>query len=97
MLSSQDLSVLQQAAINKLQVTLNYTKETTGEVVVHTGGIYEIGVNKRGNPVIWLWDVTTNDNIRQFLISNINSFQVLDIPFFPPHPWPIKIDGQIVG
>ena len=97
MLSEQDMTALVQAATNKLQVTLTYTKKSTGEMVTHTGGIYEIGVNKAGAQVLWLWDIIANDNIRQFLIANINSIQVLDTPFFPPNPWPIKIGGQIIG
>lgn len=87
-----DLTPLIEACRNKLQVTLNYTKKTTGEMVVHTGGIYEIRDN-----LLWLWDTTSNDNIRKFLIENIDSFQVLDALFFPPNPWPIKINGEIVG
>lgn len=97
MLSQEDMTVLIQAATNKLQVTITYTKKSTGEVVTHTGGIYEIGVNKSGAPCCWIWDTSRNDSIRQFLLENINSLQVLETPFFPPNAWPIKINGQIIG
>uniref|UniRef100_A0A7C3SMS8 WYL domain-containing protein n=1 Tax=Dictyoglomus turgidum TaxID=513050 RepID=A0A7C3SMS8_9BACT len=97
MLTSQDLAALEKATANKLQVVINYTKKTTGEAVTHVCGIYEIGYNKAGEPCVWGWDVNSNDNIRQFLISNIDSIQILDVPFYPPHPWPIKINGQIIG
>lgn len=86
-----DLTPLIEAATNKLQIILDYTK-TNGEVVTHQGGIYEIRDN-----YLWLWDTNLNDNIRKFIISNINSYQILDIAFFPPQPWPIKINGDIVG
>lgn len=97
MLSQVDVDALVKAAQNKLQVTFTYLKKTTGETVIHSGGIYEIGVNKSGTPCIWMWDTSSNDNIRQLLNENIISIQVLDIPFFPPQPWPIKINGAIVG
>jgi len=92
-----DVGPLIEALKGKLQVALTYTKEKTQETVMHTGGIYELGVNKAGNAVLWMWDTTSNDHIRQFLINNIQSFQVLDTPFFPPHPWPFKVNGEIVG
>lgn len=91
-----DMQPLIDAAMAKKIVSLNYTK-TNGEVVDHRVGIYEIGENKSGNPTLWGWDVDKNDNIRQFLLSNINQFQVFEDAFFPPQPWPIKINGQIVG
>ena len=97
MLSQLDMDALVQATQNKLQVTFTYTKKSTGETVVHTGGVYEIGVNKAGASCVWMWDVTTNDQIRQLLIENIISIQVLSIPFIPSNPWPIKINGQIIG
>lgn len=97
MINQQDMEALVQAATNKLQVTFTYLKKSTGETVVHTGGIYEIGVNKSGAPCIWMWDTAANDNIRQLLQENIISIQVLETPFFPPNPWPIKINGQIIG
>jgi hypothetical protein len=81
----------------KLQVTLTYEKKTTGEVVTHTGGIYEIGSNKQGVPVLWLWDTTLNDNIRQFLLSNIIDAQVLDVPFQTNGLFPLKLNGQVIG
>jgi len=82
---------------NKKIVTLVYLKETTGETVTHTGGIYEIGPNKAGKESLWLWDTELNDHIRNFLIENIDSFQVLDTDFNPPYPWPLKLNGEIVG
>ncbi len=97
MLNQQDIDALINAAQNKLQITLTYTKKTTGEVVSHTGGIYEIGVDDKGQQILYLWDNTTNDHIRKFLVGNIISIQVLETPFFPPNPWPIKINGQIIG
>jgi hypothetical protein len=92
-----DLGPLYTACQNKLQVTISYTKETTGEFVSHTGGIYEIGANKKGNDVVWIWDTALGDHIRQFLISNINELEVLATPFIPPEPYPIKINGEIIG
>lgn len=92
-----DINPLVEATKAKKQVTLNYRKESNGEIVEHSGGIYEIGINKAGNSCLWLWDVNLNDHIRQFLLSNINSFQVLNVDFFPPQAWPIKINGEIVG
>lgn len=87
-----DIGPLEEACKNKLQVVLNYTKKTTGENVQHQGGIYEIN-----GDILWLWDTNLNDNIRKFLIENINSFEVLNISFFPPQQFPIKINGEIVG
>jgi hypothetical protein len=92
-----DVAPLYEACRAKLQVTISYMKETTGEFVTHTGGIYKIGENKKGNAAFWLWDVNLNDTIRQFLISNIDNLEVLSVPFIPPHPeWPIEIDGEII-
>lgn len=91
-----DINPLIEAARNKLQVTINYTKQN-GEFVSHTGGIYEIGNNSKGNDVVWLWDTMVNDHIRQFLVGNINSFSVLSAPFMPPQPYPIIIYGETVG
>jgi hypothetical protein len=92
-----DGTPLEQALMNKLQVTITYTKEKTGEVKIHTGGITKIGVNKAGKPALWLWDTSLQDNIRQMLLSNINSFQVLDTPFVVPNGWPLELNGQIIG
>lgn len=98
MLSEQDMQALVTATTNKLQVVINYTKKTTGEFVTHTCGIVEIGVNvKSGEPGIYAWDVNFNDNIRFFVMANINSIEVLNLPFFPQGGYPIKINGQIVG
>ena len=86
------------ACQNKLQVTITYTKKTTGEVKVYTGGIQEIGgVNKAGQPCLWFWDLSTNDHIRDFLLSNINSIQVLDTPYVNMSGFPIKINGVEIG
>lgn len=90
-----DIDPLIEALTNHLQVTLNYTKKN-GEVVTHTGGIYEIGTNKAGNAVIWLFDTQSNDHIRQFLISNIDSFQILDTPFSDTFGWGFKLNGDII-
>jgi len=88
-----DFGPLYEACRNKLQVTLDYTKGD-GTTVFHTGGIYEIdSVNGK----IWLWDVTLNDTIRQFYMNRVNNFQILDATFFPPQPYPIKIDGEIIA
>lgn len=88
---------LVEALIHKKIVTLEYTKATTGEIVSHTGGIYEIGTNKKGDNCLWLWDTNSNDTIRQFLLSNIESYQILDADFMPPNPWPLKLDGSEIG
>jgi len=88
-----DINPLIEAAKARKMVSLEYEKKTTGEFVNHRGGIYEIGTNKAGAPCLWLWDTDLNTGIRQFLLSNIMSFQVLDIAFDPPQPWPIKING----
>lgn len=88
-----DLTPLIEACRNKLQIALtSYTKKDGSVVMDHVGGIYEI----RGDE-LWIWDTNRNDTIRKFFISSINDFQVLDIPFSPPHAWPIKIEGEIVG
>ena len=91
-----DVAPLYEACRAKLQITITYVKETTGEYVTHTGGIYKIGQNKKGNAAVWIWDVNVNDTIRQFLISNIENLEVLTFPFIPPQPWPIEIDGEII-
>ena len=84
------------ALTSKLQVTLTYQKKTTGEVVTYTGGIYEIGANRAGNPCLWLWDTSMNDHIRDFLLSNIISYQVLQLPFLPDPAFPLKLNGEII-
>lgn len=91
-----DINPLIEATKGRKQVVLEYQKKSTGEIVTHTGGIYEIGSNKSGEPCLWLWDTALGDNIRQFLLSNIQSFQVLEADFFPPNSWPIKVNGEIV-
>ena len=98
MLTDQDMQALVTATTNKLQVVINYVKKTTGEYVTHTCGIQEIGAhNKSGEPGIWGWDTSLNDNIRFFAMANIQSIEVQNIPFFPVGGYPIKINGQIVG
>jgi hypothetical protein len=94
---SVPIEPLLDALRNKLQVTLTYTKKTTGETVTHTGGIYEINSADKSGPVLWLWDTTTNDNIRKFLLGNIVNVQVLATPFQTNGMWPLKIDGQEIG
>jgi len=86
-----DITPLIEATKNRKQVTFTYEKKTTGDTVTHTGGIYEI----RGDS-LWMWDINSNDSIRRLYLSNIFDFQVLDATFFPPQPWPIKIEGEIV-
>jgi hypothetical protein len=76
-------------------ITLQYTKEN-GEQVTHTGGITEIGINKKGNQVLWLWDNTLNDHIRQFLFNGIMSFQVLDQEYVDAFGWGFKLNGEII-
>ena len=88
-----DVAPLYEACRGKLQVTLDYTKKD-GTFVQHTGGIYEIDSPKG---LLWLFDTNLNDHIRKFFLGSINSFQILDTVFFPPQPYPIKIDGEIVG
>ena len=88
-----DVAPLFEACRGKLQVTLEYTKKD-GTYVQHTGGIYEIRSNEGK---LWLWDTTVNDHIRVFIMDSIQNFQILDAPFFPPQPFPIKIDEEIVG
>ena len=82
---------------NSFQVTLVYQKKTTGETVTHTGGIQEIGVNKAGNSCLWLWDTSLNDHIRDFLLSNIVSYQVLNLPYISTTGFPLKLNGEIIG
>jgi predicted DNA-binding transcriptional regulator YafY len=91
-----DMGPLVDALRNKLIVSLDYMKET-GEVVIHRVGIYEIGPNKKGNDSLWGWDVDLQDHIRNFLISNIQNFQVLTETFNPPQPYPLKLNGEIIG
>ncbi|MFA5397485.1 MAG: hypothetical protein WC346_15860 [Methanogenium sp.] len=93
-----DIQPLVVALTNKLQVTLVYQKKKTGEIVTHTGGIYEIGPHKKtGVYTLWLWDTSLNDHIRDFIVDNIQSFQVLEIPFVPNGLFPLKYNGEIVG
>jgi|GEM_PF-3131064 hypothetical protein len=93
-----DIQPLVVALQNKLQVTLTYQKKTTGEIVTHTGGIYEIGPHKKtGVSTLWLWDTALNDHIRDFIIDNIQSFQVLQTPFQPNGIWPLKLNGEVIG
>ncbi len=91
-----DLTPLVEALKAHKQITLTYTKGGTGEIVTHTGGIYEIGPNKKGNEVLWLWDTALNDHIRQFLIGNIQSFQVLDLDFTDMFGFGFKLNGEII-
>ena len=77
-------------------VDLTYTKKSDGSTVYHTGGIQEIGTNKAGNEVIWLWDTSTNDHIRQFLVDNIMGFIVTEMDYVPTNGWDIKLYGEIV-
>jgi hypothetical protein len=89
-----DAAPLYEACRGKLQVALTaYTKKDGSISSDHVGGIYEIDSAKG---LIWIWDTNRNDTIRKFFISNIDSFQVLDTVFFPPQPWPIQIDGEII-
>jgi hypothetical protein len=93
-----DISPLITALQNRLQVTLTYQKEKDGSIVTHTGGIYEIGPHKTtGRNTLWLFDTTLNDRIRNFIIDNIQSFQVLQIPFIPNGAWPLTLNGEIIG
>ena len=83
------------AAIRERKIVdLTYTKKSTGELVYHTGGIQEVGTNKAGNEVIWLWDTTSNDHIRQFLIDNIMSYTVTEMDYVVTNGWAIKIYGE---
>lgn len=93
-----ELQPLIDAAIAELQVSITYTKKSTGEVTIRTIGIYEIGPSEKhgGQEVIWGWDLEKNDTIRAFLFEYISSYQVLDVPFVRPQPWPIKVNGEIV-
>lgn len=97
MLDQVSMDAMYKACANKLQVTLTYLKKTTGETVIHTVGIQEIGTDKVGQPCIWGWDTSTNDHIRIFLLDYIQAIQVLDIPFIPQGGFPIKINGQEIG
>ncbi len=98
MLDQTSMEAMVTACQNKLQVTITYMKKTTGETKVYTGGIQEVGgVNKAGQPCIWFWDMSTQDHIRDFLLSNIVSIQVLDIPYPNTNGFPIKINGVEIG
>jgi len=98
MLDQTSLEALTTACQNKLQVTLTYVKKTTGETVVHTIGVQELGgVNKAGQPVVWGWDTSLNDHIRAFLVDFIQGVQVLDIPYINSTGFPIKINGVEIG
>jgi hypothetical protein len=92
MLDAVSTDAMIKALQNKLQVTINYTKKSTGEAVTHTGGIQEIDGN-----ILWLWDTSLNDHIRKFLLENITGIQVLDVPFFPTGGFPLKLNGEILG
>jgi hypothetical protein len=97
MLDQVSMDAMVKACQNKLQVVLTYLKKTTGETVVHTVGIQEIGVDKKGQPCVWGFDVSLQDHIRIFLIDYIEGIQVLDTPYFPQGGYPIKINGEIIG
>jgi len=88
-----DTTPLYNACRNKKIVEISYTKETTGETVTHTIGIYEIRTEEGK---MWGWDVNLNDHIRVFIINNINSMQLTDNDFIPPEPWDVKIDGEVI-
>jgi len=90
-----DTTPLVEALKAHKQITLTYAKEN-GEIVTHTGGITEIGPNKKGNEVLWLWDTTLNDHIRQFLFGGIQSFQVLDTEYVDMFGWGFKLNGQLL-
>ncbi len=93
-----DTTPLITALQNKLQVTLTYLKESSGEVVTHTGGIQEIGPHSTtGRATLWLWDTSLNDHIRNFVIDNIQAVQVLQLPYIPTQPWPFKLNGAVIG
>jgi len=90
-----DPAPLYEACRGKLQIALtSYTKKDGSISSDHVGGIYEID---SANGIIWIFDTVLNDHIRKFFIGSINSFQVLDTPFFPPQPYPIQIDGEIIA
>jgi hypothetical protein len=92
-----DTQPLITALQNHLQVNLTYLKETSGEIVNHVVGIYEIGPHKTtGKATLWGWDVNTNDRIRNFIIDNIQSIQVLEVPFIPNGAWPLKLNGEVI-
>jgi len=92
-MTTTDIEALVEAALNRLQVSLNYTKATTGEIVNHKGGIVEI---RSSEGILYLWDTTLNDHIRKFILANINSFQVLPEKFdyMSAGGYPIVINGQ---
>jgi hypothetical protein len=93
-----DTTPLTTALQNRLQVTLTYQKEKDGSVVVHTGGIQEIGPHpKTGRATLWLWDTSLQDHIRNFIIDNIQAVQVLNVPYQPNPAWPLKLNGEIIG
>jgi len=93
-----DLSPLVEGVRAKKLVMLQYQKKDkatglhTGEIVMHTGGVYEI----KPDGTIWLWDTTLNDNIRQFKPDGILSFEILAEDFIAMQPWPIKINEEII-
>jgi WD40 repeat protein len=93
-----DLTALVEATKAKKIVLLVYQKKDkatglhTGEIVMHTGGVYEI----KPDGTIWLWDTQRNDCIRQFKPDGVQSFEVLAEDFIPNGIWPIKINGEII-
>ena len=92
-----DIQPLITALQNHLQITLTYLKATTSEIVVHTGGIQEIGPHSvTGKATLWLWDSSLNDHIRNFIIDNIQSFEVLQLPYQPNPAWPLKLNGEVI-
>lgn len=96
MLSSTDVQAITEAAMARLQISIVYQK-TSGDVAVvaHTGGIVEIN---SGTGFLWLWDTSQNDHIRRFFLQNIQSVQVLQIPFdnMSAGGYPLKINGTIM-
>ena len=92
-----DPNVLITALQGHLIVTLTYEKKTTGEIVVHTGGIQEINSSDPlSGAVVWLWDTSLNDHIRKFLLGNIIDVQVLQETYTSLQGFPFKLNGQII-
>jgi len=95
MLTELDMQAMMQAATSRLQISFIYLKATTGETVQHQGGIVEI---RASEGCVFIWDTTSNDHIRKFLLPNFSSLQVLQQPFdnISAGGYPLIINGQIM-
>jgi|GEM_PF-6700952 hypothetical protein len=100
MVDDSQLEALTAALQAKKLLNVTYTK-SDGTTETLSGGMYEIGNNKKGNPGMWLWvdsppNPESRPGIRNLLFDRIDSFEVLDTDFIPSQGFPIKLWGAIL-